>query len=249
MSELPKNEKTKGVGRKQIRARMQHLRESRKYGMLGVPEIVGFVAGGIILLAVVASYFYFLTPAQARLRSVQNESERLQTRISAAQQGVNMNASPQATVDEINQSLKEFENGALLVRSQGRLDLYANLNEMLQRHKLRNTAGPVYSTLEPLGGPGAPATAAQAGNARWQSLYPGISISVTVEGPYAELRRFLSDVESSRHFVVINAVEFEGVSDANSQTGATLVSLRLDMSTYFQRENASTDATSQTDSR
>lgn len=249
MNDLPNNKKTKRVGRVQIRASVQRFRDSWKFGMLGAPEIVGFVASGVILLAVVASYFYFLTPAQARLRSVQAENERLRTRISTAQQGVDVNASPQATVDEIRQSLDDFESGALLGRSQGHLDLYANLNEMLQRHKLRNTAGPVYSTLEPLGGRGAPATAAQAGNARWQSLYPGISISVTVEGPYADLRRFLSDVESSKHFIVINAVEFEGVTDANSQTGASLVSLRLDMSTYFQRENVSMDATSRTDSQ
>ena len=58
-----------------------------------------------------------------------------------------MNASPQATVDEINRSLANFENGALLVRSQGRLELYSSLNEMLRRHKLRNTAGPVYAPL------------------------------------------------------------------------------------------------------
>ena len=211
--------------------------------MLGTPEIVGFVASGIILLAVVASYFYLLTPQQARLRSLQNESEKLLTKIATAQQGVDQNASPQATVDEINQSLERFENGSLLVRSQGRLILYSNLNEMMRRHKLRNTAGPVYSSLEPLGGPGAPTTAAQAGNARWQSLYPGISISVTVEGPYADLRRFLSEVESSRHFIVINAVELEGVSDANSQSGATFVSLRLDMATYFQRDRALTAGT------
>lgn len=243
MNGQPQNEKLKGVGRDQIRARVKLLRDSRKFSMLGTPEIVGLAASGIILLAVVASYFYFLTPAQARLRSLQNESENLSTKISAAQKGVDQNASPQATVDEINQSLERFENGALLVRSQGRLNLYSNLNEMLRRHKLRNTAGPVYSPLEPLGGPGAPTTAAQAGNARWQSLYPGISISVTVEGPYADLRSFLSEVESSRHFIVINAVELEGVSDANSQTGATFVSLRLDMSTYFQREGALTNAT------
>jgi len=217
--------------------------------MIGVPEVVGFVFSGILLLAVVASYFYFLTPARAKLKSVQTEEERLRTKIAAAQQGVDMNASPQATVDEINRSLEDFETGALLVRSQGRLELYSSLNEMLRRHKLRNTAGPVYSPLDPLGGPGAPATAARAGNARWQSLYPGISISVTIEGPYGDLRRFLNEVESSRHFIVINAVEFEGVSDAVSENGPKLVSLRLDMSTYFRRENATSDTVSQAETR
>ena len=206
--------------------------------MLGVPEMVGLACSGIILVAVIVSYFYFLTPARARLKSIQEENARLRTRIVAAQQGVDLNASPQATVEDINQSLDRFEREALLMRSQGRLDLYAKLNDMIRRHKLRNTAGPVYATLEPLGGPGAPATAARAGNARWQSLYPGISISVTVEGPYPNLRRFLTEVETSRHFIVINAVEFEGVTDANSQSGASIVSLRLDMATYFQRGGA-----------
>lgn len=211
--------------------------------MLGTPEIIGLLASGIMLIAVVVSYFYFLTPAQARVKLIQNEREDLSTKISSAQRGIDQNASPQATVDEISQSLERFENDALLSRNQGRLSLYSTLNDMLQRHKLRNTAGPVYSALEPLGAPGAPSTAAQAGNARWQSLYPGISISVTVEGPYADLRRFLNEVENSRHFIVINAVELEGVSDAHSEGGTSLVSLRLDMATYFQREGASTVAT------
>lgn len=249
MNEQPKTVKSKRVSGEHIRARVKTIRASRKYAMLGVPEIAGLVASGVILLAVIASYFYFLTPAQSRLKALQSESEKLQTKINTAQQGVDLNASPQASVDEINQSLVKFENEALLVRSQGRLDLYSTLNEMLRRHKLRNTAGPVYATLDPLGGPGAPATAARAGNAKWQSLYPGITISVTVEGGYADLRRFLREVESSKHFIVINAVELEGVSDANSQEGAALVSLRLDMSTYFQRENVSRDAVSTTEVR
>lgn len=217
--------------------------------MLGIPEIVGLVCSGIVLLAVVASYFYFLTPARARLKSIQDESEQLRTRISAAQRGVDVNASPQATVDEIARSLETFERESLLERDQGRMDLYTQLNEMLRRHKLRNTAGPVYAALDPLGGPGAPATAARAGNARWQTLYPGISIAVTVEGPYANLRSFLNEVEASKHFIVINAVELEGATDADSQTGATLVSLRVDMATYFQRANAATDVTPDVNAR
>ena len=249
MNEQPAVEKNERVSGKQIRVRVKKLRDARKTSVLGVPEIAGLAASGIILLAVIVSYFYFLTPAQARLKTVQSDSDRLRAKIVAAQQGVDPNASPQATVDEINKSLDEFESGALLVRSQGRLELYADLNEMLRRHKLRNTAGPIYAALEPLGGPGAPSTAAQAGNARWQSLYPGISISVTVEGAYADIRRFLSDVEKSRQFLVINAVELEGVSAANSVEGTLLVSLRLDMSTYFQREYVSTETTSQSDRR
>jgi Tfp pilus assembly protein PilO len=242
VSEQPKNDKRFAAGQKRMGVRLRQFRDSRKFAMLGVPEMVGLAISALLIVVVVVSYFYFLTPARARLKSIEKENELLRNRIVTAQQGVDLSASPQASVDEINQSLERFERESLFGSRDGRLDLYAKLNDMIQRNKLRNTAGPVYAALESLGGPGAPASAARAGNARWQTLYPGISISVTVEGAYSNLRHFLNEVETSRHFIVINAVELEGVSDANSQSGATQVSLRLDMATYFQRAGATLDA-------
>lgn len=247
MSENAPQEKNAAAAARgqQIRVRLNQLRRSRQHGMFGVPEIVGLAASGVMLLAVIFSYFYFLTPARARLKTAQAEGSKLQDRVRRAQEGVDLDASPQSTVDEINQSLAKFENEALMQRSQGRMDLYGQLNEMMRKHALRNTAGPVYTSLEQLG-PNAPASAAaKSGNARWQSLYPGIGIAVTVEGPYANIRRFLREIEASRQFLIINAVELEGVTEGDSQTGAALVSLRLDMATYFQRGSnaaAMTDA-------
>jgi Tfp pilus assembly protein PilO len=245
----PQIEKTTTVRREQIRVRVEQLRQSRQHGMFGVPEIVGLAASGLMLLAVVFAYFYFLTPAQAHLKAIETERTNLQDRIRLAEREFDPNASPQASVDEINQSLEKFESEALMQRAQGRMDLYGQLNAMIRKHNLRNTAGPVYSALDALGSPGAPTTAAKTGSARWQSLYPGINISVTVEGPYANLRRFLREVEASKQFIIINAVELEGVSDANSQTGAALVSLHLDMATYFRRESGTTDLTPTVETR
>ncbi|MBV9960097.1 MAG: hypothetical protein JO360_16850 [Acidobacteria bacterium] len=242
-------EQTVVVKREQLNLRLRQLRQSRQHGMFGIPEIVGLAASGVMLLAVIFSYFYFLTPARARLKVIETERANLQDRIRAAQPGVDLNASPQSTVDEINQSLEKFESESLMQRDQGRMDLYGQLNAMMRKHNLRNTAGPVYTSLAALGGPGAPAIAAKTGSARWQSLYPGISIAVTVEGPYANLRRFLREVEASKQFIIINAVELEGVSDANSQTGATLVSLHVDMATYFQRGSAAPEAMSTVETR
>ncbi|HEY0546101.1 MAG TPA: GspMb/PilO family protein [Pyrinomonadaceae bacterium] len=242
-SHPPQTEKTATVGREQLRVRVEQLRRSRQHGMFGVPELVGLAASGLMLLAVVFAYFYFLTPAQARSKAIEAERAHLQERLRVAEAGINPNASLQASVDEINQSLEKFESEALMQRATGRMDLYGELNAMMRKHGLRNTAGPVYTALDALGSPGAPTTAAKTGSARWQSLYPGIGIAVTVEGPYANLRRFLREVEASKQFIIINAVELEGVSDANSQTGAALVSLHLDMATYFRRESAPTDLT------
>jgi Tfp pilus assembly protein PilO len=250
MSGQQPTEKTVTVKREQVRVRLNQLRQSRQYGMFGIPEIVGLGASALMLLAVAFAYFYFLTPAQARLKAIENESEQLQRRVRLAQSEGDLNASPQASVDQINQSLEKFESEALMQRNQGRMDLYGQLNAIIRKHNLRNTAGPVYTPLVALGTPGAPTTAAKAGSARWQSLYPGIGIAVTVEGPYANLRRFLREVEASKQFIIINSVELEGVTDANSQSGAALVSLHLDMATYFQRDSgAAIDETTSVETR
>jgi hypothetical protein len=231
----------KAVRREQIRVRFDKLRQSRQQGMFGIPEIAGLAASGVMLLAVLFSYFYFLVPAKAREKSTQADRARLQERVRLAQVGVDMDASPSATVDEINLSLETFERQALMQSVQGRMELYGQLNELMRRHSLRNTAGPVYAPLEPLGTT-APAGASKAGNARWQSLYPGVSIAVTVEGQYTNLRRFLREIEVSKQFIIVNAVELEGVTETDTATGATLVSLRLDMATYFQREGVQASA-------
>jgi Tfp pilus assembly protein PilO len=249
MSEQRPTENTMTVKREQVRQRLTQLRQSRQHGIFGIPEMAGLAASGVMLLAVVFSYFYFLTPARARLKSIESERGFLQERIRTAKQGIDLQESPQASVDEINQSLEEFENKALAQRNQGRMDLYGQLNAIMRKHSLRNTAGPVYTALDALGTPGAPTTAAKAGSARWQSLYPGIGIAVTVEGSYTNLRRFLREVEASNQFIIINAVELEGVTDANSQVGAALVSLHLDMATYFQRAGAATDVTQTVETR
>jgi hypothetical protein len=48
-----------------------------------------------------------------------------------------------------------------------------------------------------------------------QNVFPGIGISLTVEGSYANLRHFIRDVEASRQFVVINSTELEDVTESN----------------------------------
>ena len=143
------------------------------------------------------------------------------------------------------------------------MSLYSVLNNLIKSNGLRNTAGPTYSPLDPVGtkSQGQPTiTAEKQSNAKWQSIYPGIAVSVTVEGPYQNVRHFVRDIEMSRQFLIINAVELERVTQSGGTadqpiispgapsgprgstlpptpagSSGTLVSLRLDLATYFQR--------------
>jgi Tfp pilus assembly protein PilO len=124
------------------------------------------------------------------------------------------------------------------------MGLYGELNTLILKNGLRNTTGPAYTELSPLGTKVTPGASV---STKWQSVYPGIGVLLTVEGPYQNLRHFVQDIERSEQFVIINQVELQRAENSSqlaeaeqSSSGSrvSLVSLQLNMSTYFQRQAA-----------
>mgnify|MGYP003292184879 CR=1 FL=1 len=229
----------------EFRARINRLRSSRKTGVFGVAEIIGLAGGLLILVLVVVAYLYFLVPARSRRATLELERARLQSQLKNSQEVLVQGQSTDAAVHTITQSLDSFETTGLVEANRGRMGLYDSLNTLIRKNGLRNTSGPTYTPLEPIGSK--VSAGSRAANTKWQSIYPGIAISVTVEGPYQNLRHFVRDIETSKQFVIINTVELERATESNSAatsetgtTGASLVSLRLEMTTYFQRGGAET---------
>jgi Tfp pilus assembly protein PilO len=131
---------------------------------------------------------------------------------------------------------------------------------MIVKNGLRNTSGPAYTPLDPAGTKSA---SGKTTTTKWQSFYPGISVMVTVEGQYSNIRRFIRDIEKSKQFVVINEVELQRANENSapvsaeapaaestapgSGTRGSLVSLQLNMAIYFQRNGSDTNAQEQSD--
>ena len=238
------------LARDRIHVRLNRLLVSGHRRMFGIAEMIGLAGSALILIAVIISYFYFLMPARSRLASLQLERSRLQNQLRNEEDVVRQDQSTEATVENIRQSLDDFESKRLTGRNQGRMDLYHVLNEIIRKNGLRNTSGPTYTTLDPAGSKTS-VSAVKSASTKWQSVYPGIAISLTVEGQYQNLRRFVRDVEASKQFIIINAVELERATETNvtapadggSAAGArgSLVSLHLDMATYFRRGTGEDD--------
>ena len=236
------------------------IRQPPGIGLIGLPELIGLAGAGLIALLTIFAYFYFYLPAQSRLTSTQLERERLQAVLRSSQKGLETNTTVSEKVNEITASMKDFEGNYLSSAATGRMSLYTTLNELIKSNELRNTAGPSYSPLETIGTKSqvsATTTAEKQSHAKWQTIYPGIEVSITVEGPYQRVRHFVRDIESSRQFLIINEVELEGVTQSGAPaevaapssarssaivpppTGkGALVSLRLEMATYFRRPEA-----------
>jgi hypothetical protein len=261
MSNQAANTKANGATRRErIRVRVDSLRRAPKFGILGLPEIIALGTSLVVLLVLLFSYLYFYAPARARHTRALEQRDGLQKRLRDAQGVYKPLSDTGATVTEIAKSLQDFEETRLSPNDEGRMAIYQELNELIRRNALRTTGGVNYSSLDPVGtqaqrGTGTSSTSARSGNSRWQSVYPGLGVSLTVEGAYANLRRFVRDIEASRQFVIINAVELEGASDTASRAAAapnpggaivppaSIVSLRLDMAAYFRRAASNPEST------
>lgn len=233
--------------REQIRIRVEKLRQSRQRSLLGVPEIAGLAASALMLLAVVFAYFLFLRPATANLDAAQLKRAETYKRLEETQKRYKLNTDKQVTIADVTQSVLDFEANRLTSRGAGRLTLLGTLNKLIRSNGLRNTSGPNYTSLDAMAADAARSGSTRTGNAKWQSLYPGLGITVTVEGAYPALRRFVREIEVSNQFIIINSIELEkattsGAADAAANPEAkpaarnSLVSLRLDMAAYFRRE-------------
>ena len=262
MSEDRPMPETTLASRRQIPIRLDQMKRPTALNMIGLPELIGLAGAALLAVLTIFAYFYFYVPAALRLKSTESDRARLQAQRQSSGTLLQENESTIETVNKINASLEDFESNWLPAPSSGRMSLYTVLTNLIRSNGLRNTAGPSYSPLEPVGTKQQvqpTATAEKQSHAKWQSIYPGIAVSVTVEGPYQNVRHFVRDIETSRQFLIINAVELERVTQSGSveelapvQPGrgtvptsrpisggkTTNVSLRLDMASYFQRPQA-----------
>lgn len=214
--------------RQQMRLRLAKLKFNSgglgPQGILGTSEIIGLAAAAVLLSAVAATYFYVLAPARTRLMSLHSERDRLQAQLRTSTEGIKRNADAQAGAAEILESLTRFEVGQLASGNEGRTAVIEQLNDLVRRNSARISAAATFVSLEalaPIGAAGTGGAPKSAAGVKGQTVYPGVAITLTVEGQYANLRRLVQDIEASRRFMVVNSAELEEVTSAASQTAPT----------------------------
>jgi Tfp pilus assembly protein PilO len=210
---------TSTAGRSALRARLEGFRGARRRGPLGLPEVLALAAAASLLLLTVFAYLFLLVPQRSRLQSLEVERGDLQHVIQSTEHVVGGQKDSQQRAGEILASLNSFEVEHLGQASSAN-GIIDELNRLILKNNLRISGGISYTQLQEAA-PGAQPgqTQRRAGTDETQarvvqSIFPGIGVTLTVEGTYANLRRFIRDIEADRQFVVVNTVELEGVSDS-----------------------------------
>jgi Tfp pilus assembly protein PilO len=185
-------------------------------GMFGVPEMVVMALSALVLLGVLGFYFLVVAPAASDLKARKAQHDDQETKLNNLKKQFGNSTSIEQKVSQLEQSVSNFESRYLPIASIGQTGLYDRLNGLMYAYHLRNTAGPDYVPLEiisqrndqPQG---------ERGKNKFQTLFPGVYINMTVEGTYPNLRRFIGEIEASPQFVVISTVELQSTESKEQE--------------------------------
>lgn len=193
-------------------------------GMWGQSEIATVGLGMLAILAVVILVVLVVLPAQKELEKNKAERDRLETELLTARGKYGSITTTEARVAELIGSVDDFESRFLPVGTIGKSSLYQRVNGLIRAYGLVNTTGPDYAPLTINNDRPGQQSEGESGRAKFQSLFPGVYVTMTLEGSYQNLRRFIREMETGNQFVVISAVELEPAetesNEDNAQPGA-----------------------------
>lgn len=222
------------------------VRDTVRLARLGLVEVIALVAA-LVFIGVVTFYYF------AKVRPLQSELDSLQARETAAiLQLEKFNTEEQkrqeqaSNAEAILASLKSFEI-YLKPDERGMTEIINEIDGLGKKHGVI-TGDSTYRVAEadqPIDENNPPK---QRTSEDKQKIYPALGIDTNVIGEYPNLRRFLADLERTRQFLIINGLAFQGESDRvrreaqksgklklqMSSQEAVLVSLKIEMDTYFQ---------------
>jgi hypothetical protein len=216
---------------------------------LSVVEIV--FLGAALLFAGFVAFFYFnkVQPLNSALATRQRQIKDLESRITDLKTREEKLTTQASNAEKILDSLRGFES-LLKPDGRGTTQIIDEIESLCKTHKIfsdGSTYRPERADEPQIDENGNPIPQA-ARRDKKPRIYPTLGIDTVVIGDYANLRRFLSDLERSRQFLIINALNFQG-GDTSEKIARQLakgskqvqltpesipIQLEIELDTYFQ---------------
>lgn len=183
-------------------------------GMWGSAEIATVGLAMLAILSVILLYVFFVLPRQRELEANRVKRDKLEQEVNSAKKKYGDITDTETRVAELITSVNDFETRFLKPASISQAAIYQQLNGLISAYGLTNTTGPDYAPLEinARSNNGQEAEK-ESGRAKFQSLFPGVYITTTVEGSYQNVRRLIREIETGNQFIVISAVELEAAEN------------------------------------
>ena len=202
---------------------------------------IEIVVATLVLLSFIGAvfyYFWYLKPEQENLT-------RLQAQLASQRDDLFKMATPEdpkLVQNEIKQALETldtFKGSYLKPRSRGQRELIDEINALVKKHNSRLASG-LEMSVENIGGESDKEKARNKKAEENLEVFPKLNVSFTIAGEYKNLRAFISELESSKQFLVIRQLTFsmeeglDGDTGRRTQAANSLLSLSVVLSAHFQ---------------
>jgi hypothetical protein len=195
-------------------------------GMWGQTEIITVGLGVLAILATLLLYLFVVVPSNNEFEKNRADREQLSRDLAIAQSKYGDITTTESQVTKLLASVDNFESNYLPSADNGRTSLYQRINGLIAAYGLVNTSGPDYAPLEVTGQSGKNQADDERGRGKFRSLFPGVYVTMTVEGSYQNLRRFLREIETGNEFVVVSTVEIEPTETQRKENAPQPVAAR-----------------------
>jgi cell division protein FtsB len=225
----------------------RRLRDAVGRARLSRVEIAFLGAAILFASAVAIFYSYKVAPLSFAISARQRQIQEMRARIADLNTRQKKALDQASNAEKILESLRGFET-RLTPGESGMTQIINEIDALSATHKMI-TSDSNYRRedadepkLDENGNP-----KLQPGRNKAPKIYPNFSIETTVVGDYPNLRGFLSDLERSKQFLIVNSLSFQGGDDRVlrqlekggkkldlSGPEAVPVSLKIELNTYYQ---------------
>jgi hypothetical protein len=196
-------------------------RERKVYGgMWGNTELITVGVAMLAILTTILLFVFLVLPAQKELSDNRTKRDDLDKQLQTAQSRYGTITTTEKRVADITSSVDDFEARFLKTEVTGKTALYQHINGLINAYGLTNTSGPDYAPLEiaDQNRNNQQQSEAEKGRSRFMSIYPGVYVTMTLDGSYQNLRRFIREIETNQdQFVIISSIELEPSDNKEKQ--------------------------------
>ena len=222
-------------------------RNAVKRARLNIAEIAFLGAALIFASGVALFYSYKVLPLGYMVAARQRQIKDLKTQIEKLNTEERKRLAQASNAEKILESLTGFES-RLTPDDRGMTQIINEIDALSSTHKV--LAGDSNYRPEAADEPqfdenGNPKP--RPNRDKRPKIYPNLGVETTVLGDYSNLRRFLSDLERSKQFLIVNSLTFQGGDDRIarqlakdgkqlqlSSAKSIPVSLKIELDTYFK---------------
>ena len=198
-------------------------RERKVYaGMWGNTELITVGVSMLAILTTILLFVFLVLPAQRELENNRTKRDELDKQLMTARSRYGSIKTTEEGAAKLRASADDFETRFLSTETNGKAALYQQLNGLIVAYGLTNTSGPEYAPLEIADFTrNNQQSDEDKGKSKFISIFPGQYVTMTLEGSYQNLRRFIREIETSNQFVVVSSVQFEPTENKEQPVDVT----------------------------